>query len=77
MALSFLHKPIGSTIGSGTYKFRHYGDEVSEQLDTPEVAYTSKRQLVITPVENADYYKIYNGNTYIGSISYDGTWTPA
>lgn len=32
MAISFRHLPKGSTIGSGSYVFRHYGDEIIPYL---------------------------------------------
>ena len=32
MAITFRNLPKGSTIGSGSYVFRHYGDEIPSQL---------------------------------------------
>lgn len=42
MAIAFRNLPKGSSIGSGNYVFRHYGDETPAIVDIPDLCFTAE-----------------------------------
>jgi len=66
--ISFNHKPKGSIIGSGSYVFRHFGNEIP-QLATPSNVVVSGTTATLDAVENATSYDIRIDGTSIGTYT--------
>lgn len=70
LCATFKHFYDAGTIGSGTYKFRHYSQtEPLPQLATPQNVAINGTTLSWDAVENATSYDIYADGTLIGNIT--------
>lgn len=65
MAIQFNHKKKGSIVGSGSYVFRHFGNEMP-QLDTPTNLTADGTTIEFDEVENAEEYEIFADGVSIG-----------